>query len=449
MAPTLIASYFVQSTVQGTATLTTPSFTPSNGEVVVVKMETWDSGTSMGAPTGGSQTYTSRIIDAPGGFNPWVGIYTAVISGSPGSMTISSTPSLSARYSMTVERWSGAQLAATPVTASANSTSAPASGTITPSAGTSIISWTAGDDQSVDPATRAYLGSGTDEGVRDDHGGGNGVGYHGYQASTGTSSQSFGLSAPTGLKFGIVGIEIQAGSSTVNGTATIAGAGAVSALTRLSAIASLSGAGALAATVVQRATAGPAGAGSLTASSGGTVTGTASIAGAGALTAAAVQRATAAPAGAGSVSASVTQSALSAIAGAGALSAAAAGTVTGTAALAGTGGLSASVTQRATASPAGAGAVSSAGSNTGSAVLAGAGSLASTVRQQTPAALAGSGSLAAAGQVVIVGTAALVGAGFVTASTGSRITPRPFTGITSRPAAGTTTRPFAGITARP
>jgi hypothetical protein len=210
VAPSLITSYYVQLSPQGTSALVTPSFTPSNGEVLVIKLVTWDTAIAMGAPTGGSQTYTSRIINAPGGFNEWAGIYTAVISGSPGAMTVSSTPSASARASMVVERWSGAQLAATPVTASSNGLSAPASGTITPSSGTSIISWCAGDAQAVDPATKAYLNSATNEGVRDDHIGSNGVDYHAWAASTGSSSQSYGLSAPTGMTYVTAAIEVQA-----------------------------------------------------------------------------------------------------------------------------------------------------------------------------------------------------------------------------------------------
>lgn len=208
--PTLIASYFVKTTSQSAAALTTPSFTPSNGEVIIVKMETWDTGTSMGSVTGGSQVYTSRVTVAPGGFRPWVGISTAVISGSPGSMTISATPSASARCSMTVERWSGAQLAASPVVASGNGSPSAASGSITTTAANSIVSWVASDAQSLDPSTRAYLASATDEGVRDDHVGSNGVGYHAYQTAASTGSQSFGLSAPTTMQWCIAGIEVQA-----------------------------------------------------------------------------------------------------------------------------------------------------------------------------------------------------------------------------------------------
>lgn len=210
MAISLAGSYYVQISPQGTTTLTTASFTPANGDVLVIKMGTWDTGSPLGAPTGGSQTYTSRVINAPGGFNQWAAIYTAVVSGSPGSMTVSSTPSVSLRGSMLVERWSGAQLAASPVTHSASGAGT-AAGTLTPAGGaSSVISWTAGDVNSVDPATRAYLGSGTGDGLRDDHVGSNGVDYYGYQSSTGSGAQSYGLSAPTGMGWVIAGIEIQA-----------------------------------------------------------------------------------------------------------------------------------------------------------------------------------------------------------------------------------------------
>lgn len=209
MALTRVAKYYVPLSPQGTSTLTTASFTPGNGDILVVMLSTWDTATAMGAPTGGSQIYTSRKINAPGGFNQWCGIYTAEITSSPGPMTVSSTPAGSARASMLVEQWSGGQLAATPVTSSATGSGA-AAGSITPSSGSSVIPWVGGDVQSVDPATRAYLASGVDEGVRDDHVGANGVDYYGYQASTGTSAQNYGLSLPTGMQFVIAAIEVQA-----------------------------------------------------------------------------------------------------------------------------------------------------------------------------------------------------------------------------------------------
>src|SRR3982751_3255969 len=100
MAPTLAATPpFVTSSAVNSNTLTSSSFPPANGEVIGVKLATGDTTVSMGAPTGGSQTYTSRVTVAPGGFRGWVGLYSATISGSPGSMTVSSTPGALARYS--------------------------------------------------------------------------------------------------------------------------------------------------------------------------------------------------------------------------------------------------------------------------------------------------------------------------------------------------------------
>lgn len=207
MAPTPVAQHYTQISPQGTSALTV-TFTPGNGEILVIKLATWDSASPLGAPSGGGLTYTARVTNAPGGFNQWAAIYTAPVLTSPGSMTVSSTPSVSLRGSMCVERWSGAQLAATPITATSASTGA-ATGSITPSAGTSVIPWVAGDVNSVNPGTPTYLASATQDGLRDDHVGSNGVDYHAYQNSTGTGAQSYGLSAPTGMQYVTAAIEVQ------------------------------------------------------------------------------------------------------------------------------------------------------------------------------------------------------------------------------------------------
>jgi hypothetical protein len=223
IGPQSIAKYYVSSSGNNTNTLTTSSFVPANGEVVVVKMTTWDTATSMGSVTGGSQTWTSEVIEAPGGFNGWAGITCATITGSPGSMTVSATPSGSSRHNMVVERWSNAQLAATPATGSGTATSGPAGGSLTTTGPDSVITWAAVDLQSVDPATRAYLGSATEEGVDDGHVGSNSVQYFAYQAVPAAGSTSFGLSAPTGQKWVIAGLEVQAlgASGGQNGAAAL------------------------------------------------------------------------------------------------------------------------------------------------------------------------------------------------------------------------------------
>jgi hypothetical protein len=214
MAPTLAATpLFVTSSTVNTNTLTSSSFTPANGEVIVVKLATGDTTVSMGAPTGGSQTYTSRVTVAPGGFRGWAGIYTAVISGSPGAMTIASTPSGSALHAMVIERWTGAQLAGTPATGSGNGDNLTSpSASITTTGTNSVVSWTLSDVQSVDPATRAYLNSATEDGLQDSHVAADGVIYFAYQTAATAGSKTFGLSAPTGLQWVAAGIEVQAGA---------------------------------------------------------------------------------------------------------------------------------------------------------------------------------------------------------------------------------------------
>lgn len=212
MAPTLVASYNLVTSAVDTSTLTTASFTPGAGEVIVVKAATWDASQPMGTPSGGGLTYTSRAASTSGGFRPWVGIWTAVVSGSPGAMTVSCTPTVSSWHNMVVERWSGAQLAATPVTDATQGGTGSASSTLTTSAADSVISWVAGDAQSLNPATRAYLSSGTvtEELVDDQHASTNGVWYYARQTVASAGSTTYGLSAPTGMQWWIAGVEILA-----------------------------------------------------------------------------------------------------------------------------------------------------------------------------------------------------------------------------------------------
>lgn len=209
--PTLITSYNLTGSGTNSNVLTTPSFTPANGEVIVVKVSTWDSATTMSAPTGGSQTFTKQAGSTVGGFRPYVAVYTATVSGSPGAMTISSTPSASSWHNMVVERWSGATLAATPISNAAQTVGGGAaiSSTVAGLTAGSIWSWVASDTGSVDPATRAYLDSPTEEFIDDGHVGSNAVFYYARQTATG-GSNSYGLTAPAGMSAWIAGVEVLA-----------------------------------------------------------------------------------------------------------------------------------------------------------------------------------------------------------------------------------------------
>jgi hypothetical protein len=217
VAPTLITNYFVESNHNGdTSTLTTPSFTPSNGEVVVVMASTWDTATTSGTPSGGSQTYTSQVTEAGGGFSTYVRIFTATISGSPGSMTIVlSAPSASSYHHMCVARYSGAQLAVTPATNAAiySSASAPSS-TITTTGTNSVVAWCCGDAQSVDPTGHTYRSSATELGLGNGFPQVSGVFYFAHQTAAASGSQTYGLTAPSTAKWSMVAIEVQAAATT-------------------------------------------------------------------------------------------------------------------------------------------------------------------------------------------------------------------------------------------
>jgi hypothetical protein len=224
--PSLVTSYFAQSSVNGDSTsLSTPAFTPSNGEVIVVKAATWDTSVTSGTPSGGGLTYTQQIVGQPAGFNCYCTIFTGVVSGSPGSMSVTLSPPSSASYhSMVVERWSNAQLAATPATNTVITgfNTAP-SATITTTANNSILTWVDTDDTSAnDPSTRAYLSGAVEDGLADGHLSTSSVHYYAYQTAASAGSQTIGMSLPTGQRWTMVGIEVldaASGPSTPPGAA--------------------------------------------------------------------------------------------------------------------------------------------------------------------------------------------------------------------------------------
>lgn len=206
--PTLLASYQVLSTGNNATALVSPSFTPSNGEVIVVKAGTWDTAIAMGTPSGGSQTWTPRVLGAPGGFRSWSGIFTTTVAGSPGAMTVTSTPTATCMHSMVIERWGSAQLAATPATQSANGATQPDT-TLTTTAADSVVSWVSGDANGRDPTARIYRSSAMEDGIRDGHVGNNGVEYYAWQRAATAGSQTVGLSTPLAQAWNLAAIEIQ------------------------------------------------------------------------------------------------------------------------------------------------------------------------------------------------------------------------------------------------
>ena len=206
--PSLIASYEVLSPTADITSLDTPSFTPSNGEVLIVKAaaESFDNPV-VGAASGGGQSFTSRLHFSNSA-NAVIRVHTAIVSGSPGSMTVSQAFSLNGGWrSIVVERWGNATLAGSPAVNSGESVGAP-SLTVTTVADGSVVSWVSADWNAIAPGTPAYRSSAIQDGFHDKSPS-NYVAYYAYQVTTTAGSQTIGLTSPGGQKASIGGIEVQ------------------------------------------------------------------------------------------------------------------------------------------------------------------------------------------------------------------------------------------------
>jgi hypothetical protein len=204
----------VSQSAANTTTLTSTAFTPADNEIIVVKAATGDSSLTVGTASGGSLTYTARVTGSTASYGR-VSILTAPVGASPGSMTVALTFSGTGQWhAMVVERWSNAQLAATPATVSTTQSAATApSATLTTAAADSAVSWVITDWSATAPGTRAYRSSATEESVHD----GSTtqyVAYFAWQSAVTAGAQTIGLTAPT-MKPAIGGIEIQSGAGVV------------------------------------------------------------------------------------------------------------------------------------------------------------------------------------------------------------------------------------------
>src|SRR6266496_2452946 len=183
--------------------MTTPSFTPNDGEIIVVKAQgSHGDATLFSAPTGGGLTYTQQQ-NSDSVSHDRIALWTAPVVGSPGSMSVSLTaPAAGAgtnARSMVVERWAGGKLTASPVSVLTEGTNGTPSTTLTTTQPNSIVSWVNSDWNAVDGASRAYLTTSAipvEEGydfVAADH-----TGEFAYQLASNIAAQTFGLSAPAG-----------------------------------------------------------------------------------------------------------------------------------------------------------------------------------------------------------------------------------------------------------
>jgi hypothetical protein len=197
-------------------TLTTGSFTPAIGEIIVLKASTETEEVVMGTPsaTGGGITWTKQIENTSKSTSYgviWTGTITAGGSTITMSMTTSNATGLatSGVCSMTIERWAGAQLASTPVTVAAVGGST--TSTITTTAANSIVSYVDADWDAVVPTGKTYASSAIEDGFQDASPS-TVVSYYAYQTAATAGSQTFGLTAPSGRKDTLLGIEVQVAS---------------------------------------------------------------------------------------------------------------------------------------------------------------------------------------------------------------------------------------------
>lgn len=206
--PKLLAAYYVPSGAADTSTLTTPSFTPAAGEVLVVKATTQDSFITVGSPSGGGQTYANPIL-LNASQNDYTELWTATVTGFPGAMSVATTfGGSNGWHSVVVERWGNAALAASPALGSSqNNTNA--SQTLTTVSRNSVVSWVNSDWNAINPGTPTLRGGATSEGVHYQSTSGGYTAYFGWQSAPVIGVQTFGVSSPGGQKASLAGIEIK------------------------------------------------------------------------------------------------------------------------------------------------------------------------------------------------------------------------------------------------
>lgn len=277
--------------------------TPTSGNLLVV---TANSDATVTGPSG--FTAGPSVVDGNGAYMWW-----KVSAGTESTITV--TPSSSANTAMTCAEYSG--IAASPLDASNSSTIAGSSGTTTTS--TSVTSTAAGDLVVAAALLHGYTGSAPTSPTWTNSftnvlspSSGSGVATHVttfyadliVAGAAGAYATSASWTNAAADRQEIVMAFLAAAGTTVNGTATIAGAGAVSATVTEGATAAPTGTGALIASVTEQAGASPTGTGVLAATiaqgSG------ASLAGAGSASATVTQGATGILAATGLLAALVT-----------------------------------------------------------------------------------------------------------------------------------------------
>lgn len=213
MAVSLAGSSQKVSAGATTETLTADALTIQSGDVIVVKAGSWTRSRppSNGDPTATGLTFTQRAAETGGSGNGNMYLWTAVAASNLGSTVITLPgPTLGDFHAMSVEVYRSGALAASPVVVTGFVTTGTAPDiAFTTTAANSVITWGMYDVNITDPATRVYRNGGADVAapVYDPA---SGTFYWAYQTAAAAGLTSYGLTAPTTIRYNAAGVEILA-----------------------------------------------------------------------------------------------------------------------------------------------------------------------------------------------------------------------------------------------
>jgi hypothetical protein len=191
-----------------TTSLTTASFTPPSGSILLAKVWAADGGMTVSTPTATGITFTSRWNIGSNNSTTRLAGFTG--TGAAGSaVTVTATfGGLGNARALLVEVWTGAQLAASPAVHTLDGTGGTAaSDSLTTVANNSVVSAMVGDWSAIDGTSRTYRSSATETAYHTVTGGYTLYGM--YQAAATAGAQTYGLTAPTGMKSSTAVIELQ------------------------------------------------------------------------------------------------------------------------------------------------------------------------------------------------------------------------------------------------
>lgn len=189
-----------------TTSLVSAAFTAPSGSIVVVKVSNADANQTIGTPTATGYTFTSRINVGTAGTTNRCAIFTGVGTGVSRAVTTTFAASSQER-AMVIEVWTGAALAGTPATDSVVGGVGAPTDSITTTGTNSVVAWVSADFNTIDGTSRAYSPAATETAY---HRSAGYTVYHAYQAAAAAGAQTYGISTPTGQKYTMASIEIQA-----------------------------------------------------------------------------------------------------------------------------------------------------------------------------------------------------------------------------------------------